>query len=160
MKKRLFLSLPPNNQSQITNNSSHRLLEWLCSFHSMRADWTFGKFFTVSMAALCLACLPACSLFKPKTPEPAKPDEANKPTTVTTAAPVATIVPEAVPEPSKPAMPDDGLRLPDMLSMPQDNELKASASAPPANASEPAPVIARPPTDPPARPKAEEPTPE
>jgi hypothetical protein len=44
--------------------------------------------------------------------------------------------------------------------MPQDNELKASTSAPPSNASEPAPVVARPPTDPPARPKAEEPKPE
>jgi hypothetical protein len=148
MKKRLFL------------HPCALLPERLCSYHSMRDDWTFGKFFTVSMAALCLACLPACSLFKPKTPEPAKPAEASNPTTAAAAAPVATIVPEAVPEPSKPAMPDDGLRLPDMLSMPQDNELKASASAPPANASEPAPVIARPPTDPPARPKAEEPTPE
>jgi hypothetical protein len=57
-------------------------------------------------------------------------------------------------------MPDDGLRLPDMLTMPQDNELKASTSVPPANPSEPAPVVARPPTDPPVQPKAEEPTPE
>lgn len=125
----------------------------------MRAVRTSAKFFTSSMAALCLAFLPACSLSKPKPsePEPAKPAAASKPTE---AAPVATIVPEAAPEPSKPAMPDDGLRLPDMLTMPQDNELKASASAPPANPSEPAPVVARPPTDPPARPKAEEPTPE
>ena len=130
----------------------------------MRADWKSAKFFTSSMAALCLACLPACSLFKPKAPEPkppepelAKPAAASKPTET---APVATIVPEAAPEPSKPAMPDDGLRLPDMLTMPQDNELKASASAPPANPSEPAPVVARPPTDPPVRPKAEEPKPE
>ena len=123
----------------------------------MRADWKSAKFFTVSMVALCLACLPACSLFKPKTPEPTKPAEASKPAD---AVPVATIVPEPAPEPSKPTMPDDGLRLPDMLTMPQDNEIKASASAPPANPSEPAPVVARPPTDPPARPKAEEPKPE
>lgn len=128
----------------------------------MRDDWTFGKFFTASMAALCLVGSPACSLlkFKATEPEPEKPAEANK---SAEAAPVATIVPEATPEtskPTKPAMPDDGLRLPDMLTMPQDNELKASASAAPANASEPAPVVARPPTDPPVQPKAEEPTPE
>ncbi len=114
------------------------------------------------MAALCLVGLPACSLlkFKATEPEPEKPAEANK---SAEAAPVATIVPEATPEtskPTKPATPDDGLRLPDMLTMPQDNELKASTSAPPAIASEPAPVVARPPTDPPARPKAEEPKPE
>lgn len=147
MKKRLFL------------RPCALRFEKLCLLESMRADWTFGKFFTSSMVALCLACLPACSLFKPKSPEPelAKPAAASKPTET---VPVATIVPEAAPEPSKPAMPDDGLRLPDMLTMPQDNELKASTSAPPANPSEPAPVVARPPTDPPARPKAEEPKPE
>jgi curli biogenesis system outer membrane secretion channel CsgG len=125
----------------------------------MRVERTFGKFFTSSVAALCLACLPACSLFKSKAsePEPAKPAESGKPAET---APVATIVPEAAEQPAKTAMPDDGLRLPDMLTMPQDNELKAAASAPTQKPSEPAPVVARPPADAVVKPKAEEPTPE
>jgi hypothetical protein len=98
-------------------------------------------------------------LFKSKAsePEPAKPAESSKPAEP---APVATIVPEAAEQPAKPAMPDDGLRLPDMLTMPQDNELKAAASAPTEKSSEPAPVVARPPADAVVKPKAEEPTPE
>lgn len=128
----------------------------------MRDEKTFKNFFTACMAALCIAGLPACSWlkFKAKEPKPEKSDEASK---LTEAVPVATIVPEPSAEPSKPtkpAMPDDGLRLPDMLTMPQDNELKASVSATPANAPKPAPVVARPPTDPPVPTKAEEPTPE
>jgi hypothetical protein len=98
-------------------------------------------------------------LFKSKAsePEPAKPAESSKPAEP---APVATIVPEAAEQPAKPAIPDDGLRLPDMLTMPQDNELKAAASAPTEKSSEPAPVVARPPADAVVKPKAEEPTPE
>ena len=127
---------------------------------SMHADWTFRNCFTALVAALCLACLPACSLFKSKDPEP-EPEKAetasSKPAEV---APVATIVPEPAEQPVKPAMPDDGLRLPDMLTMPQDNELKAAVTAPAEKPAEPAPVVARPPADATVKPKAEEPTPE
>jgi len=58
-----------------------------------------------------------------------------------------------VPEPPVPSAPDDGLRLPDMMTMPSDNEFRATnpsqASAPPASGA----VIARPPTEPPSRKK-------
>ena len=98
-------------------------------------------------------------MFKSTPPEPEveKPAAANKPAEP---APVATIVPEPAAEPTKPVMPDDGLRLPDMLTMPQDTELKATSSAPAIKSSEPAPVIARPPMDEPPKPKAQEPTPD
>jgi hypothetical protein len=147
------------DEEEVISFSSHRWLEKLCLLQSMRANRTFGNCFTALVAVLCFACLPACSMFKSKAPEPEaeKPAAANKPAEP---APVATIVPEPAAQPTKPVIPDDGLRLPDMLTIPQDSELKASASTPSAQASEPAPVVARPPTDAPVKPKAEEPTPD
>jgi hypothetical protein len=128
----------------------------------MRTDQANKKYFKHGLISICLACLPACSFFKSKTPAPEA--EPAKPTTESSQAaepaPVATIVPEVTAKPTKPMMPDDGLRLPDMLTMPEDKELKAAASTPAEKPSEPAPVIARPPTDAPAKPQAEEPTPE
>lgn len=128
----------------------------------MRVERKFGKFFTSSLAALCLACLPACSFFKFKkpAPEPTKAEVVPSKPVEVESAPVATIVPEPTAEPAKPAMPEDGLRLPDMLTMPQDSELKASTKAPVEKSSVPAPVVARPPADAVVKPKAEEPTPE
>ena len=128
----------------------------------MRINLADKKNFKHGMIAICIACLPACSFFKLKKSapeaEPSKPPvesaQAAEP------APVATIVPEAAAEPLKPMIPDDGLRLPDMLTMPADKELKAATSTPSEKPSEPSPVIARPPTDLPPKPKAEEPTPE
>ncbi|MCX6868076.1 MAG: hypothetical protein NTV46_18055 [Verrucomicrobia bacterium] len=82
------------------------------------------------------------------------------------AAPKATVVAPA-PAPKKsqapadpefpvPDLPDDGIRLPDMLAMPGDGEFRATRP----NTSKPGPdgaVIARPPTDPPSRPKPKDP---
>ena len=53
---------------------------------------------------------------------------------------------------SLPDLPDDGIRLPDMLAMPGDTEFRATRP----NTSKVGPdgaVVARPPTDPPSRPK-------
>jgi hypothetical protein len=78
------------------------------------------------------------------------------------AAPKATVVApapapkksQAPAEPgfSEPALPDDGIRLPDMLAMPGDGEFRATRPNPSKVGPEGA-VIARPPTDPPSRPK-------
>ena len=52
-----------------------------------------------------------------------------------------------------PALPDDGIRLPDMLAMPGDSEFRATAPNVPKGGPDASAVIARPPTDPPSRPK-------
>lgn len=67
------------------------------------------------------------------------PPKSNKPATGEAALANAII----------PPLPNDGIRLPDMLAMPGDGEFRA----PPAKASDAGAVIARPPTDPPSRPK-------
>lgn len=56
-----------------------------------------------------------------------------------------------VPEPELAAFPDEGLRLPEMLDLPSDRDLRGSK--PPASniGSEAGAVISRPPTDPPSR---------
>lgn len=59
-----------------------------------------------------------------------------------------------VPEIEEPGLPDDGLRLPDMLTMPGDAEFRSTRPAPDEPGS--GAVIARPPTDPPSRPKGED----
>ena len=61
-------------------------------------------------------------------------------------------VPEepAVPEP---ALPDDPFRLPDMLTMPSDAEFRATVPQPDTGGT--GSVIARPPTEPPPRPKGD-----
>ena len=86
------------------------------------------------------------------------------------AVPKATVVVEApatkkekAPEPevAVPSEPtpqeDDGLRMPDMLAMPQEGDFRATNPAAPNTGTQSGAVIARPPTDPPARekPKAE-----
>ncbi len=55
--------------------------------------------------------------------------------------------------PAAPALPDDGLRMPDMLAMPGDIEFRATSPMLPAVGGDTSAVIARPPTDPPSRPK-------
>lgn len=51
----------------------------------------------------------------------------------------------AVSEPAIPNEPDDGIRLPDMLGLPDEGELRSAASSP-GKAPESGAVIARPPT--------------
>ena len=55
-----------------------------------------------------------------------------------------------------PDLPDDGIRLPDMLAMPGDGEFRATRPGTSMAGPEGA-VIARPPTDPPSRPKPKDP---
>ena len=82
------------------------------------------------------------------------------------AAPKAIVVKEAptrstrraasdsgISEANLPPLPDDGIRLPDMLAMPGDGEFRATTPKGRTNAGA---VIARPPTDPPSRPKPQE----
>jgi hypothetical protein len=86
------------------------------------------------------------------------------------AAPRATVVAEApvakketapepqAPVPAEPSMPaDDGLRMPDMLAMPQEGDFRSTNPSAPKTATQSGAVISRPPTDPPSRvkPKAE-----
>lgn len=59
----------------------------------------------------------------------------------------------AATEPNLPAPPDDGIRLPDLMAMPGDDEFKAAVPTPSLTNAQPGTVIARPPTDPPPRPK-------
>jgi hypothetical protein len=56
-------------------------------------------------------------------------------------------------EANLPPLPDDGIRLPDMLAMPGDGEFRATT---PKGRTDAGAVIARPPTDPPSRPKPKE----
>lgn len=62
-----------------------------------------------------------------------------------------------VPEPAVPSLPDDGLRLPDMLAMPGEGEFRATSPNLPKPGPDAGAVIARPPTDPPSRPKPKAP---
>jgi PBP1b-binding outer membrane lipoprotein LpoB len=86
------------------------------------------------------------------------------------AAPKATVVAEApapktetAPQPEVPAptetapQEDDGLRMPDMLAMPQEGDFRSTNPSAPKTTNQSGAVISRPPTDPPSRvkPKAE-----
>lgn len=85
---------------------------------------------------------------------------------VSCAAPKAEVVAEAPkPKPveqpvepaavlSEPGQPDDGLRLPDMLALPSEGDLNSTLPVP--RPSDGGAVIARPPTDPPPRPKQQD----
>ena len=57
----------------------------------------------------------------------------------------------AAPEPAIPNEPDDGIRLPDMLNLPDEGELRSAATLP-GKAPESGAVIARPPTEPTKKP--------
>jgi hypothetical protein len=57
----------------------------------------------------------------------------------------------AVPEPAAHNEPDDGIRLPDMLGLPDEGELRSAATSP-GKAPESGAVIARPPADGPKKP--------
>jgi hypothetical protein len=84
------------------------------------------------------------------------------------AAPKATVVdqpaapkkdepaPTDVPVPVLPDQPNDGIRIPDMLGMPGDNEFRATNTSAPKPTPEPGAVIARPPLEPPSRPKSKD----
>ena len=69
-------------------------------------------------------------------------------------APKKEVVAETtVPEPLPPGAPDDGIRLPDMLTLPGEGEFRATAPVQNKLPGETGAVISRPPTDPPSRPK-------
>lgn len=64
------------------------------------------------------------------------------------------VAPVENPQPELPDLPNDGLRLPNLLDLPGDEELRAGVSDKPARGS--GAVISRPPTDPPSRPKPDD----
>lgn len=66
-----------------------------------------------------------------------------------------TAAPEA-PMPPTSSLPNDGIRLPDMETMPNDNEFRATNPGRSSQPSGTGAVIARPPTEPPSRPKDDE----
>jgi hypothetical protein len=57
-------------------------------------------------------------------------------------------VPAMASEPAAPEMPDDGIRLPDMLGLPDEGELRSASTTPGNGIPESGAVIARPPTKP------------
>jgi hypothetical protein len=65
----------------------------------------------------------------------------------------AAVVENKVPEPPVSAAEDDGLRIPDMFELPDDGAFRATVPTAPKTGGDGNPVIARPPTDPPSRPK-------
>lgn len=69
--------------------------------------------------------------------------------------PVQATASEPAAKPKRPALPDDGLRLPDMVTMPGDDEFRTAKKPPAGGDAESGAVISRPPTEPPAKPKAE-----
>jgi hypothetical protein len=86
------------------------------------------------------SCAPPKAIVVEQAPVPKKPEA---------------VVP-AVPEPAVPATPDDGIRMPDMLTMPGDEEFHPGPAGLPAKEPSSGAVISRPPTDPPPRPKPKE----
>lgn len=95
------------------------------------------------LAAL-VSCAPALALLSCVAPK------AN----VVAEAPVQETKPAetaAGPEPATSNEPDDGIRLPDMLSLPNDGELRSAATLP-GKTSEAGAVIARPPSEPTRKP--------
>jgi len=93
----------------------------------------------LNMKPATLACLaPALALLSCAAPKASVVAE----TPVQDTKPVATAT---VPEPAIPNEPDDGIRLPDMLGLPDEGELRSAASLP-GKAPESGAVIARPPS--------------
>ncbi len=69
--------------------------------------------------------------------------------------------PEAVvAEAPLPGLPNDGIRVPDLLNMPGDGDFRATNPTAPKSGTDAGTVISRPPTDPPARVKPKTPDPE
>ncbi len=56
-----------------------------------------------------------------------------------------------VSEPPIPALPDEGIRMPNMLDLPSDGDFRATAPVVPRNDPSSGSVFVRPPTDPPSR---------
>ncbi len=75
-----------------------------------------------------------------------------------TPAPSDTATAEASkpPEPNLPNGTNDGIRLPDMLTMPGDGDFRPTVQPASKTGSESGAVIARPPTEPPSRPKTKD----
>jgi hypothetical protein len=99
----------------------------------------------VKFSTSCLICiLPAMALWScaPKAVVVVEPQPAAAPQQETTTAQTTA----AAPEPTTPSPPDDGIRLPDMLALPGENELRGSRPAAANSPGEsPGAVIARPP---------------
>ena len=97
----------------------------------------FATWFGIAPALTLFSCAPkAVEVVEVPAPKVEKPEE-----------------PAALP-PTGNMPPDDGIRLPDMLSMPGEGEFRATRQVTPRGVSDSGAVIARPPTDPPSRPKA------
>jgi hypothetical protein len=76
---------------------------------------------------------------------------APKAIVVTEAPETKTTASAAVTEPATPNEPDDGIRLPDMLGLPDEGELRSAATSP-GKTPESGAVIARPPSGAPEKP--------
>jgi len=69
--------------------------------------------------------------------------------------PAEAAVSEPAAKPKRPSLPNDGLRLPDMETMPGDDEFRAAKTPPTGGGAGSGAVISRPPTEPKPKPKAE-----
>lgn len=95
-----------------------------------------------------LACLiPAVALVSCAAPKAIVVESAPVPKKVQTAKS------EPAAKPKSPALLNDGFRLPDMETMPGDDEFRASKTPPVGGDPDSGAVISRPPTEPPAKPK-------
>ena len=68
---------------------------------------------------------------------------------------VAAVEPE-ISEPAAPSLANDGIRLPDMMTLPKDDEFRATNPGQSSPTADSGAVIARPPLEPPSRPKDRE----
>lgn len=100
-----------------------------------------------------LACLmPALALVSCATPKAIVVESAPAPKP----QPQGASTSEPAAKPKSPALLNDGLRLPDMETMPGDDEFRAAKTPPAAGDAGSGAVISRPPTELPAKPKAKE----
>lgn len=70
--------------------------------------------------------------------------------------PAQAAISEPSAKPKRPALQNDGLRLPDMETMPGEDEFRAAKTPPAGDNAGSGAVISRPPTEPPAKPKPKE----
>ena len=87
----------------------------------------------LSAAWALASCVPPKALVVEQAAVPKKPEK---------------VLPPVVSESELPALPDDGIRMPDMLGMPGDGDFRSTN---PIGLKESGAVISRPPTDPPSR---------
>jgi hypothetical protein len=105
------------------------------------ANTNFSTLVRLAPALALLSCAAPKAIVVEEVEVPAQPP-----------APEAVVI-----EDLPPPLPDGGFRMPDLLAMPGDEEFRATSPAFPSSQPGSGAVIARPPTEPPSRPKPVDP---